>query len=240
MLADAGARVAITARSERELRSVAAAVRRTGGDVLALPADITRYDEVQDLVVDVVDHFGGIDVLVNAAGRLGPIGVPVWESDPDEWAATLDADVLGVLHTCHAVLPDMLAEGSGRILNMSSPVATSAVPDLGAYCVSKAAVAQLTSVLAAELEGTGVTAHNFVLGPTDSPVYREVCQVLYPGFTAGRGPAVQDLSEACRLLVLLSQQVPLPNGSTIYWREPWVRRGLHLLRAGRWPTAMPR
>jgi len=105
---------------------------------------------------------GPVDLLVNNAGRFGPVG-PLAATDPDERWQTLEVNLRGPLYCARAVLPGMLARGHGRIVNVSSSAGLAAIPMLSAYAVSKTALYRLTENLAAETRGHGVTV--FTINP---------------------------------------------------------------------------
>ena len=103
-----GARVALAARTESELRDTAETITaRHGTEVHTVIADVTSRQQVDDAVASTVERFGAIDVMVNNAGNLGPVG-RLWENDPDEWERTIAIHVLGTFYGCRAVIPHML------------------------------------------------------------------------------------------------------------------------------------
>jgi NAD(P)-dependent dehydrogenase (short-subunit alcohol dehydrogenase family) len=154
-LAQAGASVAVLARSADQLDEVVADIARAGGRAVACPADVTDRAAVESAVAVVGRTFGPIDLLVNNAGVGGPVG-PLAEADPGEWWRCVEVNLRGPLLCCRAVLPGMLARGSGRIVNVASGAGTRAIPNLSAYVTSKAALLRLTENLAAEVQRAGV------------------------------------------------------------------------------------
>ena len=120
-LATAGAAIAVTARSEDQLRETVALIERAGGRALALPADVTDRQAVEHLVADIERQLGPVDVLVNNAGIVGPLG-PLWEADPEAWRRCLDVNLYGAFLCARAVLPGMVARRRGRIINMSTAI----------------------------------------------------------------------------------------------------------------------
>jgi 3-oxoacyl-[acyl-carrier protein] reductase len=160
----AGARVVCAARSGDEIESTAARVRDAGGTALAVPADVADWQAVQALVGRAMDALGAVDVLVNDAGMMGPLG-PHDEIDLDRWAQTLDVNVMGVVRACRAVLPVMRRQRRGAIITLSGGGAFGPLPPGGslAYGTSKAAVARFCELLAHEVAGAGIRVNT--LGP---------------------------------------------------------------------------
>lgn len=161
-LGDAGAAVAVCARSTDEVTGVAGEIQGRGGHVLAMRCDVTCRQEVAGMAAAVEEAIGPVDLLVNNAGRFGPVG-PLAAIDPDEWWQVLEVNLRGPLYCARAVLPGMLARGHGRIVNVSSGAGFAAIPMLSAYAVSKTALYRLSENLAAETRGHGVTV--FAIDP---------------------------------------------------------------------------
>ena len=180
-LAEAGADVVATARTETELDETVALVEKTGRRALAITADVSRSDDVDDLVERALDHFGRIDILINNAGKLfkGPLApfpdvtlepprvtrkTDVRHSD-EEWQSVIDINLTGVFYCCRAVAPHMMERGYGKIINLSSNNGTMAFPLVAAYNASKAAVNMLTRVLALEWAPYSICVN--AIGPGD-------------------------------------------------------------------------
>ena len=161
-LGDAGAAVAVCARSEDEVTGVAGEIEGRGGHALAIRCDVTDRQQVESMVAAAEDAIGPVDLLVNNVGRFGPVG-PLAATDPDNWWQTLEVNLREPLYCTRAVLPGMLTRRHGRIVNVSSGVGFAAIPMLSAYVVSKTALYRLSENLAAETRGHGVTV--FAIDP---------------------------------------------------------------------------
>ncbi|TCO73294.1 SDR family oxidoreductase [Rhodovulum euryhalinum] len=145
--AEAGAHVALAARNEAAIGSIA---REIGGKAIALPCDVAEFAQVADAVRAAVKAFGQLDVLVNNAAVIEPIA-RLQDADPADWAKALDINLKGVFHGFRAAMPVMAAMGGGTILTISSGAAHNPMEGWSAYCTSKAGAAMLTRC--ADLEG---------------------------------------------------------------------------------------
>jgi NAD(P)-dependent dehydrogenase (short-subunit alcohol dehydrogenase family) len=158
-LAKRGAKVALVARDPQSLAAVAEEICGFDATALALPADVSRVEEVQSCCARAGSQLGAVQVLINAAGVFGPIQL-VKDSDPVRWIETLNTNTIGPYLFCRELLGGMLARGWGRIINFSSAASLHPPGPLNsAYGTSKVALNQFTRHLAAELAGSGVTAN---------------------------------------------------------------------------------
>jgi NAD(P)-dependent dehydrogenase (short-subunit alcohol dehydrogenase family) len=185
-LAGAGATVGIVARSEDELAETVALVESAGGRATAAVADVTNEPELRRALGRLRAELGPVDVLVNNAGVLGPVG-PTWEVDPDTWWRTMEVNVGGIVRTTGLVLPEMVARRRGRIINLASQAGAYRWPLVSAYSVSKAAVVKFTENVAHESSRHGVRVFSIHpgllpigLGETGLPEHAA------PGTYAGR------------------------------------------------------
>ena len=179
-LAAAGAAVVVVARSQKQVAAVAAELRDAGGQALAVTADVTRTDDVARLVTTAETAFGPVTLLVNNAGVYGPYGTP-WEADPDQWWQAVEINLKGPFLCARAVLPGMVARGSGRIVNVGSNVGTWPAPYSTAYACSKAALLRLTDSLAAATREFGVSV--FAISP--GLVKTDLAAVLWESMVSG-------------------------------------------------------
>jgi NAD(P)-dependent dehydrogenase (short-subunit alcohol dehydrogenase family) len=154
-LASLGATVVLGARSADKIEALAKQIREGGGKALAVPCDVARPEDVKRLVDTALSETGRIDLLVNNAGLIDPIA-RLTDSDPDAWGKIVDVNLKGVYHGLRFVIPEMVAQGGGTIVNISSGAATSALEGWSHYCATKAAVLSLTRVADKEYREQGV------------------------------------------------------------------------------------
>lgn len=164
-----GAAVALVARSRADLASVAAEVREAGGRALAVPTDVTQDAAVEALVENVTGELGRLDILVTSAGAAA-FG-PVAGSKPADWDTMLSLNLRAVMLCCHAVLPVMMRQRSGLILNLSSIASKRALPGSAVYTATKAGVEAFSRVLAEEMRPHGVRVGVLIPGAVDTPIW---------------------------------------------------------------------
>jgi len=149
LFAKEGAAVVITGRRKEKLDEVVSTITRSGGHALAAPGSVTNDAEVRDAVELGVRTYGKIDILVNNAGNLIHSG---WlhEMSDQAWTESLDVFLTGVFRTCRAVIPYMIKNQGGSIVNVSATASTFAIPGFyaHAYAASKAGVNILTRTIA--------------------------------------------------------------------------------------------
>ncbi|MFC1944013.1 SDR family NAD(P)-dependent oxidoreductase [Chloroflexota bacterium] len=146
--AKSGASVVLVARTVADLETVANEVEIQGGKALVVPTDVTKSDQVSQMVHKTVKAFGHIDILVNCAG--GGIYEPLLDISEESWDFRLDYNLKSVYLCCRAVGKVMVEQGSGNIINFSTGGAVTPSPGLIHYCAAKAGVDMLTRTLAAE------------------------------------------------------------------------------------------
>lgn len=153
LLAKNGADVVALGRNESELNSVRDAARDGNGSVKIHLGDITETSEVDRLISETADHFGRIDVLVNAAGIIKSGNIE--NTTLDDWDKMMNINLRSVFYVTQMCVPHLEAT-KGNIVNVSSVTGTRAFPNVLAYCVSKAAIDQLTRCTALELAPKGI------------------------------------------------------------------------------------
>lgn len=152
VFADAGARVALLARSGGEIGDIA---REIGAAALAVPCDVADAASVDRAMTEVLGWAGRLDVLINNAGVIEPIA-RLEHARPADFARTIEINLNGVFHGMRAAIPVMRAQGGGTIITVSSGAAHNPLEGWGAYCASKAGAAMLTRVAHLEEAGHGL------------------------------------------------------------------------------------
>lgn len=173
--------LALVARPSGELDRVAQELDRIPARALAFPADVAAPGSMELVVARALETFGGLDVAVNAAGVYGPIG-PLAETDMAAWTAAISTNLLGTACAMRAVLPRMIAQRAGVILNFSGGGAVAPFPYFSAYSASKAAVVRLTETIAEEVRESGVRVNAIAPGAVNT---RLIDEVLAAGDRAG-------------------------------------------------------
>jgi len=164
-----GADVALAARSAAELGAVADEVKALGRRALAVPTDVRDEAAVNALVRQAAGAFGQVDLLVNAAGvaAFGPLA----ESPIAAWDETMAVNLRGAYLCCRAVLPGMMAQRRGTIVNIGSMVTTRTLPGSSAYTAAKYGLLGLSRVLAEEMRAHGVRVGVISAGAVDTPLW---------------------------------------------------------------------
>jgi 2-hydroxycyclohexanecarboxyl-CoA dehydrogenase len=157
--ADEGSNVVLVGRDEAQGERMCAELAQRGASrALWCPADVTDREEVASMVAAALDAFGRVDVLVNNVG--GNVGLdPFVESDPETWQREISLNFTSTLNCSHAVLPGMIQQGSGRIINIGSTSGLVGDPMLAVYSALKGAVHAFTKVLAKEVGKRGITVN---------------------------------------------------------------------------------
>src|SRR5687768_7027279 len=159
------------------------------GSHLFLQADLRDAESVQRAADTALTRFGRIDVLCNVAGafRMGP---PVHETSDADWDFLFDINAKSVLHTARAVVPSMIRNGSGKIVNVAAYAAQKGVAGMGAYVASKSAVIRITETMAAELREKNINVNCVMPTIIDTPDNR----AAMPNADPRRWVSTQDLA----------------------------------------------
>jgi len=187
-LARQGAKVALLARTGSELDQVAGEIAELGRESLVVQADLADDEELHAGVTCVLEEWQGLDILVNNAGILGPIGM-AHTVDPEAWMHAVKVNLGGCFLCTHLALSGMVAQGRGKIINLSGGGAVSPRPYFGAYSASKAGVVRFTETLAAEVGDFGVHVNAIAPGAVNTAMLDEA-------LAAGPAAGEQGMAEA--------------------------------------------
>lgn len=211
-LAREGARVALVARTREELDEVATEIAALGRESWIGVADMARPEQVQDAVGDLLETWGGIDVLVNNAGIQGPVG-PVHQVEVEEWIYAVQVNLVGCYLCTRLVLPGMIERRYGKIVNLSGGGAVSPRPRYSAYSASKAGVVRLTESLAAEVAEYGIDVNAIAPGAVNTKMLEET-------LAAGEAAGAQAREEARRQLERGGVDPELPARLVVFLASP--------------------
>jgi len=203
-LAREGVRVALLARREERLEEVADEIRRLPGHALVCPADVTDCAAARTMVARVLGQWKRIDILVNNAGR--GIAAPFEATTPEDLRALMEVNLVGVLTLTQAVLPGMLQQASGHVINISSMSGRRGIPLRSAYNATKFALVGLSEALRQELRGTGV--HVSIVYPILTETEFHTAQIKKA--ETGRYGPVQTAEQVARAIVRCARR-PRPE-----------------------------
>lgn len=170
LLAEKGAQVVLAARDPGALKKALGLIEDKGGSALDIPTDICREDAVRNLITQVKDRFGRIDVLINNAGIL--VYGPVTSTRVEDWDRVIDTNLKGAFLCSRAVLPIMIGQGFGQIINVVSGAGKAGFPNLALYCASKFGLVGFSKALAKEVSSTPVKISCLYPGYTDTEMLR--------------------------------------------------------------------
>ena len=171
---DSGAAVAIWDR-ERELAEKTAGELKASNRIAAVAVDVTRLDEVERAREETKAAFGRIDILVNNAGIAGP-NVKTWEYPPEDWAQVMAINLDGPFHCCRALVPSMIAQNYGRIVNIASIAGKEGNPNAPAYSASKAGLIALTKSLGKELADKDIAVNAITPAAAKTAIFDQMTQ----------------------------------------------------------------
>ncbi|OUM99621.1 MAG: 2-deoxy-D-gluconate 3-dehydrogenase [Paenibacillaceae bacterium ZCTH02-B3] len=223
-LAQAGADVAVVARSEKELAEVADEIGRLGRNVLAVSMDLFQVRDIPEKVDAIHRHFGKIDILVNNAGM--NIAKPAMEVTEEDWDKVLDLNLKSAFFMSQAVARHMIPRNRGKIVNMSSQMAFVGYYKRAAYCSSKGGLSQMTKALAIEWAkhriNVNAIAPTFIETPMTRPMFEDksFLEDVLSRIPLGRLGTESDLFGA--VIYLSSDASDLVTGHTLTVDGGWT------------------
>jgi NAD(P)-dependent dehydrogenase (short-subunit alcohol dehydrogenase family) len=171
----AGARVALLARSKAEVDLVNLEIEHSGANSVRLRADVRDYEQLAAAVLRMKPHLGYIDVLVCAAAIQGPIG-SFLDCPPQAWVDTINTNLIGVANSIRAVLPQMVARRSGKVIILGGRGSADPRPGFTAYAAAKAGVVRLAESLAEELREQNIQVNVMAPGAAYTHMTDEILQ----------------------------------------------------------------
>lgn len=227
----AGAKVGLLARTEAELDLAKLEIEQAAGTAIKIRADVRQLEEMTWAVDRMRAAFGGVDVVVAAAGVTGPIG-PLLCTKPKAWNEAVETNLMGVVNSCRAALPEMIERRWGKLILIAGAGAAILRPNFSAYAASKAALVRFTECLAAE-----VLDHNVQVNALDpgGAYTNETDEILRAGEDRAGAREVEE-AERIRItggvqpekqiqlaLFLATEQSNHISGKLVYATDDWKR-----------------
>lgn len=203
-----GGNLVVLGRDEDRLKSTFEDIDTSSDRFLPLSVDMNDTHSVEGMVSETIDHFGRIDVLVNAAGGFRG-GTPIHETPIDEWDFMLNLNARTVFIVCRAVVPTMLEQGNGKIVNVGSRSGLNGGAKGAAYSASKSAVLRLTESMAAELKNEGINVNCVLPSTIDTPQNRRDM----PDADHDRWPKPEEIADV--ILFLASDAARVVHGAAL-------------------------
>ena len=227
--AEAGARLAIVGRNREALAEVAREIKERGGEVIEISSDVTIEEDVARFVAETIERFERLNVLVNAAGAI--VSGTIEQATLTDWDAMMNVNLRAVFHLMQLAVPHLVETG-GNVVNVSSVNGLRAFSGVLAYCVSKAAVDQLTRCAALELAAKGVRVNAVNPGVVRTEIHRRggMNEETYETFlehSKGTHPLgrVGDPCEVAELILFLASE-----------RAAWITGATYSIDGGRAQT----
>ena len=163
-----GAHVCVVGRTFEKVKDTEKDIEKIGQKALAIQTDITRLTEINKMVGDVTDFFGRLDILVNNAGIV--IDNSILDVTESQWDEIMGVDLKWAFFVTKSVLPIMISQGKGKIINIASPLGIKGKPMSSVYCAAKGGIINLTRALAKELAQKNINVNAIGPGFTDTPM----------------------------------------------------------------------
>lgn len=166
LLHEEGVKVILAGRNKDKLQNVASQLAQDS--VKVVPTDVTKKEEVDELIKIAQQTFGGLDIVINSAGQM--LSSKITDYQVDEWDSMIDVNIKGTLYTAQAALPTMLEQSSGHLINIASISGFEVTKSSTIYSATKAAVHTITQGLEKELAKTGVKVTSISPGMVDTAI----------------------------------------------------------------------
>ena len=224
------ARVGLLGRSQGELDVTKLEIEDSGGTALRLRADVRKFDQITAAADRMTTEWGSVDTLICNAAVQGPVGL-FSDNKPASWQEVFETNVIGVMNSCRAVLPRMVARRSGKIIVIVGQGAATPRPRFAPYAASKAAVVRFVECVAEEVRDDNVQINCLFPGETYTSMTDEILQ-------AGERAGQQELESAEKVqltggtlsdrqiqlaLFLASERSNHLSGKLIYVQDDWKK-----------------
>lgn len=172
ILASKGLKIIVTDVNMDNANETVSLLEKDGHEAVAVYCDVTTLESVQEAVATALSHFDTIDVLVNNAGwdKIEPF----LKSEPTTWKTIIDINLMGQIHTCKEILPVMIQNGYGKVINISSDSARVGSSGEAVYSAAKGGVVAFTKTLAREMARHQLNVNCIAPGPADTPLFQEI------------------------------------------------------------------
>ncbi len=213
-----GADICAVGRTPEKLNDVIREVEKTGQKALAVKGDVSKIKDIDDIVSKCVEHFGRIDILVNNAGI--SIDGDILDIREEHWDTLMGVDLKGVFFMSQRVLPVMLKQGKGKIINIASPLAVEGAGFCLLYCTAKAGVMNMTRALAVEYASKNINVNALAPGLTETPFTEnltgnpEILKMALSRIPSGRIGQPEDMTGAA--IFLASDESDFTVGATFF------------------------
>jgi NAD(P)-dependent dehydrogenase (short-subunit alcohol dehydrogenase family) len=226
-LAKAGAKVVVSDISKEDCQKVVKEIEKNRGEALVVKCDVSKKEEVDNLVKKTIERFGKVDILVNNAGICQ--FKPFLELTEEEWSRTIDINLKGYFLCAQAVAKEMVKKKSGVIINIASVAMGQqgiGFPNIAHYCASKGGIVGMTEALAVELAPYNIRVNAISPGMIETPMIDSVKQdpktieamlARVPMHRVGKPEEVSNL-----VLFLASDQSSYMTGSTVVIDGGWL------------------
>lgn len=199
VFAEAGAKLILIARREKKLKEISETLfKKYGTEIYSIVCDIKNYDELKNHIDNLPQNWSSIDILINNAGKARGMN-KIQDGNIDDWNEMIDTNIKGLLYVSKLIIPKMINQQNGTIINIGSIAGREVYPNGNVYCSTKAAVGSLSKAMVIDLNGTGIRVSNIEPGlvETEFSIVRfhgdlESAKKVYEGYT----PLIaQDIAE---------------------------------------------
>lgn len=200
--------VVLVSRTNDEIVQTLKEIEDSHGQCISIQADVSKIDQIRSLVAQVLKKFSKIDILVNNAGIIKPIK-PIHQVLPEEWVENIRINLFGTFYCIREVLPSMLSQNYGKIINLSGGGAFDPRPSFSAYSASKAAIVRLTETVAAEVKDSKISVNAIAPGAIKTKITYDTFESNDAGIEQIRAKDViekggSDLEKVCNLALFLA------------------------------------